>query len=225
MPRGLETFASLGLVLAALPGVARAEGAPAGAGEIAATATPAAENLPSPVQIRVGRALDFEGKPVYSARSSFSETAGVATFSTRPVRSAGSTAAAVMLSYLSPLAGAPLSSGFGMRRHPLLGSRRFHAGVDLAAPTGSPIRAASDGVVTSAGWNGGYGLLVSLGHAGNRETRYGHLSRLGVRTGQSVKRGDVIGYVGSTGRSTGPHLHYELRVNGFPVAPTDAIAE
>ena len=110
-----------------------------------------------------------------------------------------------------------------MRRHPLFGSRRFHAGIDLAAPSGSPIRAASDGVVTSAGWNGGYGLLVSLGHAGNRETRYGHLSRLAVRAGQSVKQGEVIGYVGSTGRATGPHLHYELRINGLAVAPAGAV--
>ena len=173
----------------------------------------------APVRIWTGRALDLEGKPVYSARSSFSETAAVATFSTRPLLLPGSTQATTMLSYHSPLAGAPLSSGFGMRRHPMSGSRRFHAGVDLAAPAGSPIRAASDGVVTSAGWNGGYGLLVSLGHARNRETRYGHLSRLAVRAGQSVKRGEVIGYVGSTGRSTGPHLHYELRVNGIAVRP------
>jgi murein DD-endopeptidase MepM/ murein hydrolase activator NlpD len=205
------------LALAACPGAALAGTPPASEAPIAT------ENAEAPVRIWTGRALDLEGKPVYSARSSFSETAAVATFSTRPVRSPGSTAAATMLSYQSPLAGAPLSSGFGMRRHPLLGSRRFHSGVDLAAPTGTPIRAASDGVVTSAGWNGGYGLLVSLGHGGNRETRYGHLSRLAVTAGQSVKRGEVIGYVGSTGRSTGPHLHYELRVNGIAVAPAGGV--
>ena len=207
------------LALAAFPGAALAGSPPA------ADVPVAADGAQAPVRIWTGRALDLEGKPVYSARSSFSETAAIATFSTRPVRPAGAAAATTMLSYQSPLAGAPLSSGFGMRRHPLSGSRRFHAGVDLAAPTGTPIRAASDGVVTSAGWNGGYGLLVSLGHAGNRETRYGHLSRLAVRAGQSVKRGEVIGYVGSTGRSTGPHLHYELRVNGMAVAPTAGVGK
>src|SRR5687768_3617804 len=188
MGRGLNTLAWVGLILAAQPGVALAETAPAIAGEVAATATRAAEDAPGPVQIRVGRALDFEGRPVYSARSSFSETAGVATFSTRPIRAAGPALASAS-SFEPPLAGAPLSSGFGMRRHPLLGSRRFHAGVDLAAATGAPIRAASDGLVTRAGWNGGYGLLVALAHADNRETRYGHLSRVAVRAGQSVKQG------------------------------------
>lgn len=212
-PHGAFAFA-----LAACPGAALA-------GSPTSDVPVASDEAQAPVRIWTGRALDLEGKPVYSARSSFSETAAVATFSTRPLRSAGSSAPTNMASYQSPLAGAPLSSGFGMRRHPLLGSRRFHAGVDLAAPAGSPIRAASDGVVTSAGWNGGYGLLVSLGHANNRETRYGHLSRLAVRIGQSVKRGDLIGYVGSTGRSTGPHLHYELRVNGHAVAPMGAVGK
>lgn len=218
MHGGLHTVAWIALILAAPPGAALAETAPAIAGEIAVTATPVTEDAAGPVQVRVGRALDFEGRPVYPVRSSFSETAGVATFSRRPVRAAGPALAGAS-AIQSPLAGAPLSSGFGMRRHPLLGSRRFHAGVDLAAATGAPIRAASDGLVTRAGWNGGYGLLVALAHAGNRETRYGHLSRLAVRAGQSVKQGEVIGYVGSTGRATGPHLHYELRINGTAVRP------
>ena len=208
---------AIALALAAYPSVALAGSPPA------ADVSVEADNAGVPVRIWTGRALDLEGKPVYSARSSFSETATIATFSTRPLRSARRAAATTMQPYQSPLAGAPLSSGFGMRRHPLIGSRRFHAGIDLAAPSGSPIRAASDGVVTSAGWNGGYGLLVSLGHAGNRETRYGHLSRLAVRAGQSVKQGEVIGYVGSTGRATGPHLHYELRINGLAVAPAGAV--
>lgn len=216
MHGGLHTVAWIALILAAPPGAALAETAPAIAGEIAVT--PVTEDAAGPVQVRVGRALDLEGRPVYPVRSSFSETAGVATFSRRPVRAAGPALAGAS-AIQSPLAGAPLSSGFGMRRHPLLGSRRFHAGVDLAAATGAPIRAASDGLVTRAGWNGGYGLLVALAHAGNRETRYGHLSRLAVRAGQSVKQGEVIGYVGSTGRATGPHLHYELRINGTAVRP------
>lgn len=95
----------------------------------------------------------------------------------------------------------------------------MHAGVDLAAPTGSPVLATSDGRVDSAGWGGGYGWTVRLEHTGNLETRYGHLSRLAVVAGQSVRRGDVIGYVGSTGLSTGPHLHYEMRMNGVPIRP------
>lgn len=118
-----------------------------------------------------------------------------------------------------PLRGASLTSSFGMRRHPLLGGFRAHGGVDLAAPTGTPIVAPSDGVVGTADWRGGYGLAVTLEHGGGVQTRYGHMSRLNVAPGQRVRKGEVIGFVGSTGRSTGPHLHYELRVNGQAVNP------
>lgn len=122
-----------------------------------------------------------------------------------------------------PLAAARLTSGFGMRRDPLLGGRRAHSGIDLGAPIGSPVIATADGVVRTANWVGGYGLLVALEHGGGTQTRYGHLSRLNVFGGQAVRKGDVIGFVGSTGRSTGPHLHYEVRVNGRAVNPADAI--
>jgi len=118
-----------------------------------------------------------------------------------------------------PVSGARLSSGFGMRQHPILGSYRAHRGVDFAAPTGTPVRATSAGVVRSANWNGGYGLFVDLDNGKGVQTRYGHMSRLNVTSGQRVKKGDVIGYVGSTGRSTGPHLHYEVHVNGQAVNP------
>lgn len=118
-----------------------------------------------------------------------------------------------------PVSARAMTSGFGLRNHPLLGGRRAHQGVDLAAPTGSPITATSDGRVGAANWNGGYGLFVSLNHGGGVETRYGHMSRLNVVPGQQVRKGDVIGYVGSTGRSTGPHLHYEVRQNGRAVNP------
>lgn len=115
---------------------------------------------------------------------------------------------------------ARISSGFGWRRHPVLGFRRLHKGMDFAAPHGSPIRAATDGVVGFAGRNGGYGNFVKLVHGSGLATGYGHMSRIAVRRGERVTRGEVIGYVGSTGLSTGPHLHYELWRNGVPVNPT-----
>ena len=118
-----------------------------------------------------------------------------------------------------PVAARSLTSDFGMRAHPLLGGFRPHLGVDLAAPAGSPIKAMSDGLVSWSGWRGGYGLFVALDHGNGVQTRYGHMSRINVMSGQQVHRGDTIGYVGSTGLSTGPHLHYEMRVNGQAVNP------
>lgn len=95
----------------------------------------------------------------------------------------------------------------------------MHAGVDLAAPVGTPVHATADGVVGKAEWFGGYGLFVALEHGASLETRYGHMSRLNVAAGQQVHKGDIVGYVGTTGRSTGPHLHYEVRVDGAAVNP------
>lgn len=117
-----------------------------------------------------------------------------------------------------PVAGR-VSSSFGMRLHPLLRLLRMHKGLDIAAPHGAPIRAAIDGVVRFAGRNGGYGNFVKLRHPGGLESGYGHLSRFAVRSGERVRRGEVIGYVGSTGISTGPHLHWEVWKNGRPVNP------
>ncbi len=125
----------------------------------------------------------------------------------------------VSIPSLMPVSGVNLSSGFGMRIHPVLGSRRAHNGVDLAAPTGTPIYAAADGTVSKAEWFSSYGLYVALEHGGEIQTRYGHMSRINVQPGQQVRKGDVIGFVGSTGRSTGPHLHYEVRIAGAPVNP------
>jgi murein DD-endopeptidase MepM/ murein hydrolase activator NlpD len=121
----------------------------------------------------------------------------------------------------TPVSGAKLTSGFGMRRHPLLGYSKMHAGVDFGVPYGVPIRAAGSGLVEVAGRNGTYGIVVKLKHNGKYETLYAHMSRLaeGMRPGIMVNQGQVIGYVGSTGRSTGPHLHYEVRVNDRPVNP------
>lgn len=120
---------------------------------------------------------------------------------------------------LPPLASASLTSGFGLRRHPVLGGLRLHSGIDLAAPSGTAVIATSDGIVSLAKWLGGYGLLVALDHGRGLQTRYGHLSRMNVAGGQFVRKGDVIGFVGSTGRSTGPHLHYEVRMGGQAMNP------
>jgi murein DD-endopeptidase MepM/ murein hydrolase activator NlpD len=118
-----------------------------------------------------------------------------------------------------PVDGVALTSGFGMRWHPVVGGRRAHKGVDLGAPSGTPIYASADGVVSRADWYSSYGLYVSIEHGGEIETRYGHMSRINAYAGQVVKKGDLIGYVGSTGRSTGPHLHYEVRIAGTAVNP------
>jgi len=121
----------------------------------------------------------------------------------------------------TPLNGARISSGYGMREHPILGYSRMHEGVDFAASHGTPIYAAGDGVVRYAGRNGGYGKYVKLDHRDPYTTAYGHMRRFadGIRPGAHVNQGEVIGYVGSTGRSTGPHLHYEIRRHGKPVNP------
>lgn len=124
-----------------------------------------------------------------------------------------------------PLEGAQLTSGYGMRSHPVLGGRRQHQGIDLAAPTGTPVYATADGVVGRADWYSSYGLYISVNHGAAMETRYAHMSRLAVTAGDFVKKGDIIGYVGSTGRSTGPHLHYEVRVEGVAVNPIPYMVE
>jgi murein DD-endopeptidase MepM/ murein hydrolase activator NlpD len=112
-----------------------------------------------------------------------------------------------------------MSSSYGMRRHPILGYRRMHSGVDFRARHGTPIVAVTDGRVTGAGRMGGCGNAVRLRHTGNLDTRYCHMSRIAVQSGQSVRRGQVIGYVGSTGLSTGPHLHYEMYRGGRAIDP------
>ncbi|WP_120076110.1 M23 family metallopeptidase [Aurantiacibacter odishensis] len=118
-----------------------------------------------------------------------------------------------------PVDGVQLTSGYGMRDHPILRQRRQHNGVDLAAPRGTPVYATADGMVEMAKYWGSYGNYVQIGHGGDLETRYAHLSSYTVSDGQQVRKGDLIGYIGSTGRSTGPHLHYEVRVAGEAVNP------
>lgn len=111
------------------------------------------------------------------------------------------------------------TSGFGGRRDPLTGRPAFHGGLDISAPTGTPIVATADGVVTLAGWDSSLGKAVRISHGFGVQTRYGHMSRVVVEAGQRIKRGEVIGYVGSTGRSTGAHLHYEVYRDGEAVDP------
>lgn len=122
-----------------------------------------------------------------------------------------------------PMAGW-LSSGFGQRRDPFDGGPDFHSGLDIAADRGTPIHATADGTIDSAGYNGSYGNSVLINHGFGISTRFGHLSKLAVRAGQTVRRGEVIGYVGATGRATSPHLHYEILLNGRPFNPLRLLA-
>lgn len=121
----------------------------------------------------------------------------------------------------APVEGARISSPFGIRFHPIRQTLRMHSGIDYAVASGTPIRAPSDGVVTSIGVKGGYGNAIMLRHSDSMQTLYGHMSAFAnIRAGQHIRTGEIIGYVGSTGVSTGPHLHYEVLINGQPVNPT-----
>lgn len=112
-----------------------------------------------------------------------------------------------------------ITSLFGMRRSPFSGKMRFHSGVDVGAPAGTPIRAPAKGIVVHAGKDGGYGNSVEIWHGKGVVTRHAHMSKVLATKGTRVRRGDIIGLVGSTGRSTGPHLHYEVIVGGIPTNP------
>ena len=113
-----------------------------------------------------------------------------------------------------PLDGGEISSFYGLRADPFGGGSEYHSGLDIAADFGAPVKAAAAGTVTAAGLNGGYGRFISIDHGSGMSTAYGHMSALAVTVGQQVSRGQVIGYVGSSGYSTGPHLHFEVRENG-----------
>lgn len=125
-----------------------------------------------------------------------------------------------LVPYRKPVIGeVEFTSGFGVRSDPFLGRPAMHTGLDFRAATGDPVRATAFGKVISAGWSGGYGRMVEVDHGNGLSTRYGHLSEINVKVGEIVKIGQVIGLVGSTGRSTGPHLHYETRIEGEAVDP------
>lgn len=195
--------------IAALPSDARADGALVITMKTPVQKRAATSEPVVPAIITIGRAETLVGDPVRFSRTFFSKSAD--TESVAPSRPAASPSGL-------PVAGI-LTSGFGLRTHPLLGFLREHRGVDLAAPTGMPVIATLDGVVTLADWAGGYGLMVGIDDDSGTQTRFGHLSRLSVRAGQSVRKGDLIGYVGSTGLSTGPHVHYEVLRHGQAVDP------
>ncbi|HUD93783.1 M23 family metallopeptidase [Sphingobium sp.] len=123
-----------------------------------------------------------------------------------------------------PVAKLSLTSNFGVRSDPFNGGARMHKGIDIPGPMGTPIYATADGVVSRAGWASGYGNLVQITHGSGMETRYGHMSKLLVAANSYVKRGQLIGLMGSTGRSTGSHLHYEVRVDGAAINPIPFVA-
>ena len=120
--------------------------------------------------------------------------------------------------------GVKVGSHFGYRRDPFTGRAKFHAGLDIKAKWGDPVGASQVGTVQFAGWSHGYGNLIIVEHGGGVTTHYAHLSSFAVEVGQSVERGTVVGYAGSTGRATSPHLHYEVRVDGSPVDPLETVA-
>jgi murein DD-endopeptidase MepM/ murein hydrolase activator NlpD len=117
-----------------------------------------------------------------------------------------------------------LSSAYGNRRDPFTGGADFHPGLDISADHGTPVHATADGTVQTAGWNGNYGNLLVVDHGFAIQTRYGHLSKFTAREGERVRRGQIIGHVGSTGRSTSPHLHYEILTNGALTNPLRILA-
>jgi murein DD-endopeptidase MepM/ murein hydrolase activator NlpD len=168
-------------------------------------------------EVLLGRLEDeiehFEGELAALAREESSIRAEIAAAAvpekTTTVSSSG---------FVRPVPGA-VSSGFGMRIHPITGQNRMHNGVDMNASQGDPIRAARDGTIILAGVKGGYGNTIMIDHGGGMVTLYAHQSRLGVSLGDRVSAGQVIGYIGSTGQSTAPHLHFEVRIDGNPVDP------
>lgn len=202
-PRRIGTAIVAGcLLLATLPCPASARSTTVDARADNLTATgDAAPAEAVPARVIFGRALDLDGQRPVQAFQKPSEM----TSASPGVARGGSSAR--------------ITSGFGMRQHPMLGGRRAHLGVDMAAPTGSAVLSPDAATVQAAGWQGGYGLMVTLLHGNGMVTRYAHLSRISVAPGQRIGKGSVIGLVGSTGRSTGAHLHYETWVNGQPVNP------
>lgn len=189
-------------------------------GATPAMANTAAATAEIPVQVR-----DVQGASITGGDEQFEQLFN--SWESLDGDETGSPAPAASVSVPSrmPLNNAALTSSYGMRTHPVIGGRRAHKGVDLAAPTGTPIYATADGVVSKAERFSSYGLYVSIEHGAQIQTRFAHMSRIAVANGERVNKGDIIGYVGSTGRSTGPHLHYEVRIDGRAVNPIPYMVE
>ncbi len=134
------------------------------------------------------------------------------------------TKVAVAVPSINPVEIMKFSSGYGYRSAPTRGASRNHKGIDIPGPVGTPIFATADGAIGRAQWVSGYGKFVEINHGNAVQTRYGHMSALNVAPGQRIRKGDIIGYMGSTGRSTGSHLHYEVRVAGEAVNPTSFLS-
>lgn len=160
-----------------------------------------------------GPLLPADGNPVSDMDSKIADLDEAVT------RLQGVKALASSVPIANPVPGMPVSSSFGTRKDPLLGLLAFHSGMDFRATSGSSVLATAKGTVTAADYNGGYGNMVDIDHGNGLSTRYGHLSQILVGVGQHVGSGDIVGKTGSTGRSTGPHLHYEIRKNGSAVNP------
>lgn len=159
--------------------------------------------------------------PNTAAPAAGASIASLASWSMTTARSAERTTG---IPSMRPVESFRYTSAFGIRSDPFVHSVSMHPGVDLAAPSGTEVHATADGVVLRAAPVGGYGNLVEIGHGADIVTRYGHLSRILVHAGERVRRGDVVALVGSTGRSTGSHLHYEVRVAGRPIDPLPYMA-
>lgn len=212
-------FSSIGLAAAPFESATAEE--PEGVGNVGkptVTEEIARVHIAAPIgQVSFGSATAEGGRRTYATRSIVAGSASIVSLSA--VQPLTARPRADPMPGPVRTANAVITSNFGAVRFTTGGSLRTHAGVDLSAPTGSPVAAAYDGRVLSATWAGSYGLLVILDHGDRLQTRYAHLSRLMVVSGQQVRQGDLIGLVGSTGRSTGPHLHYEVRRNGVAVNP------
>ncbi|NDV67668.1 M23 family metallopeptidase [Dysgonomonas sp. 25] len=163
--------------------------------------------------VETAQKMDYLEKQLYVQSNSFDEILDLAKNQKERIRHVPS---------IQPVSDKDLSrvaSGYGMRIDPVYGTRRFHAGMDFTSPTGTPIYVTGDGTVVHADWKPGYGKCIIVDHGYDYQTLYAHMSDYNVTKGQKVTRGDIIGKVGSTGKSTGPHLHYEVRVKGKPDNP------
>ncbi|MCP9221963.1 M23 family metallopeptidase [Erythrobacter sp. LQ02-29] len=189
----------------------------------AIVATPAAANS-SAAAVDFSESVKDAGSPLGNGDQQFQEL--FASWKSQDASNGGVVVEpAVSVPSRMPLADARLTSSFGMRNHPVLGRMRQHKGIDLAAPSGTPVYATADGIVERADRFSSYGNYIAIDHGGSLETRFAHLSGFAVTAGEHVTKGQLIGYVGSTGRSTGPHLHYEIRVAGQAVNPIPYMVE